>query len=87
MLLTVSLRDTVLGVSAAHLSLESESRSEPCSSLPPDLVSVLTTPPAKRPYSAEIAAVWVVVSCTASSIQSALGVLRMLSWTTTPLTR
>ena len=37
-----------------QLSLRRLSRNEPVNSLPPDLVIVLTTPPVKRPYSAEM---------------------------------
>jgi hypothetical protein len=44
------------------------SRSVAWNSLPPDLVSMLTTPPVNRPYSAETPDVVVVVSWTASSM-------------------
>ena len=50
------------GVSPFQLSLVTLARKEPENSLPPDLVTVLTTPPAKRPYSAEALLVMVVVS-------------------------
>src|SRR5205085_11340059 len=50
------------GDCADHAGLVRESRSAPENSLPPDLVMVLTTPPLKRPYSAEIAPVSTVVS-------------------------
>src|SRR6185503_16750926 len=51
-----------------QLSLLSVSRNEPLNLLPPDLVTTLTTPPLKRPNSAEMPAVATVVSWTASSI-------------------
>ena len=54
--------------------------------MPPDLVMALTTPPPKRPYSAEMAAVLVVVSCSASSMKRSSGVARRLSCTVTPFT-
>src|SRR5947209_12222640 len=41
------------GVSAVHLSLSTVMRAEPLTALPPDFVSALTTPPWKRPYSAD----------------------------------
>src|ERR1035437_3657819 len=44
------------------------SRSDPLKVLPPAFVMVLMTPPANRPYSAEMPPVWVVVSWTASSM-------------------
>ncbi len=88
-LLILSAREyrTVFGVSAVHLSLSKLVRNEPCTSLPPDLVSVLTTPPAKRPYSAEIPDVDVVVSWIASSMNRLVAWPRRFSLTTTPLTR
>ena len=49
-------------------------RNEPLNLLPPDFVIALTTPPVKRPYSAEIAAVDVVVSWIASSMKRLFGV-------------
>ena len=61
-------------------------RNEPQKSLPPDFVIALTTPPVKRPYSAEIAATDVVVSSIASSMKRLFGVPRMLSWMLTPFT-
>src|ERR1051325_2654751 len=51
-----------IGVSEIQSALVTLSRNEPEDSLPPDLVSVLTTPPLNRPYSAEIAPVRIVVS-------------------------
>ena len=56
------------GVSLRHLSLFSVSRNEPLKRLPPDLVMMFTTPPPKRPYSAETPAVATVVSWIASSM-------------------
>src|SRR5436190_13697034 len=60
-------RASLAGVAADHAGLLSESRSEPENWLPPHLVMVLTTPPVKRPYSAEMAPVRTVVSWMASS--------------------
>ena len=54
--------ETVSGVLADQSSLLRVLRSEPESSLPPDFVRTLTTPPEKRPYSAEIPEVATVVS-------------------------
>ena len=71
---------------AVQSSLSNVVRKDPLSSLPPDFVTAFTTPPEKRPYSAETAAVVVVVSCSASSMNRLSGVLRRLSCTTTPLT-
>jgi hypothetical protein len=62
------------------------SRSEPVNWLPPDLVIVLTTPPVKPPYSAEMPAVMTVVSWTASSMKSGCACARTLSVIFTPLT-
>ena len=61
------------------------SRTLPWKSLPPDFVTVLTMPPAKRPYSAEMPEVEVVVSSMASSMNRAFGWPRRLSFTFTPL--
>src|SRR5688572_3668651 len=63
------------------------SRSDPPNSFPPDFVIVLTTPPVKRPYSAEIPPVRMVVSWMASSMNRLCGCPRRFSPTTTPLTR
>ena len=62
-------------------------RNEPLNALPPDLVIALTMPPAKRPNSADTPAVEIVVSCSASSMNSGSDVRRTLSCATTPLTR
>src|SRR5690242_5527459 len=43
------------GVVAVQAGFVIVSRNEPLNSLPPDFVTVLTTPPVRRPYSAEIA--------------------------------
>ena len=59
---SVDSRASPAGVCADQRGLLSESRSEAERSLPPDFVIVLTTPPLKRPYSAEIAPVSTVVS-------------------------
>src|SRR5258705_9782207 len=74
------------GVSFVHRGLVTLSRNEPLKALPPDLVIEFTTPPVKRPYSAEIAPVRVVVSWTASSTNTGCTWLRTFSVTTTPLT-
>ena len=55
--------------------------------LPPDLVMVFATPPANRPYSAEIVPVEVFVSSIASSMKSARDCLRSVSFRTTPFSR
>jgi len=65
----------------------SESRREPLNSLPPDFVIVLTTPPVKRPNSAEMPPVRTVVSLIASSMYSGFGCPRRFSFTITPSTR
>ena len=64
----LSLRVVVIGVGSVHLSLLRVSRAVKWNSLPPDLVSVLTTPPLNRPNSAETFEIDVVVSSTASSM-------------------
>src|SRR5258706_14761735 len=74
------------GLLATHASLFNVTRSEPEKLLPPDFVIVLTTPPWKRPYSAETLDVEVVVSAMASSMKRGLGVPRLLSMTWTPFT-
>ncbi len=61
-------------------------RNEPENELPPDFVTVLMTPPWKRPYSAEIPFTFVVVSWIASSTNRVFGVARMLSVMTAPST-
>ena len=74
------------GVSASQLSFSRLVRSEPWISLPPDLVMVLTTPPVKRPYSAEMPETEAVVSWMASSMKRSSAWPRRFSLTTTPLT-
>ncbi len=56
------------GVLERHLSLVMSRRIEPVNSLPPVLVMTLTTPPEKRPYSAEIPEVSTWTSLIASSM-------------------
>src|SRR4030081_3222902 len=58
------------GSLAVHLSLVKVVRNDPENRLLPDFVIGLTTPPAKRPYSAEMLPVWTVVSWIASSMKS-----------------
>ena len=60
---------------------------EPLNALPPDLVIALTMPPENRPNSADTPAVEIVVSCSASSMNSGSEVRRTLSCATTPFTR
>ena len=74
------------GVLACQASLFSVTRTEPLNVLPPDFVIVLMMPPWKRPNSAEMPDVDVVVSWTASSMKRLFGVPRMLSVMTAPLT-
>src|SRR5215813_4189984 len=74
------------GVGWVHRSLVTLSRKLAWTSLPPDLVMVLTTPPPKRPYSADTAEVEVVVSWMASSMKRSNGWPRRFSLITTPLT-
>ncbi|MEO8348609.1 MAG: hypothetical protein ABI610_06820 [Acidobacteriota bacterium] len=62
-------------------------RNEPERRLPPDFVIALTTPPVKRPYSADMAPVRIVVSWIASSMKRLCGWPRRFSFTTTPLMR
>jgi hypothetical protein len=69
-----------------HDGFSSVSRSEPLNWLPPDFVIEFTTPPVKRPNSAEIAPVSTVVSWMASSMKSGCAWLRTLSMIATPLT-
>src|SRR5664279_3805987 len=83
---TLWTRFSAAGVIAVHASLLSVVRREPLNALPPDFVIAFTTPPVKRPYSAEMAAVDVVVSWIASSMKRLYGVPRMLSTMTAPLT-
>src|SRR5262249_9566575 len=75
------------GVKARHRSLVKVVRKEPLKSLPPDLVIALTVPPPKRPYSAEMFDVHVLVSSIASSMKRDRGWPRSVLLTTTPSTR
>ena len=79
-------RDSFDGVIADHASSLNVVRNEPLNVFPPDFVIAFTTPPVKRPTSAEIADVDVVVSWIASSMKRLYGVPRMLSTMTAPLT-
>ncbi len=74
------------GVLSFQLSLSRLTRKEPLKLLPPDFVIALITPPVKRPYSAEMPELDVVVSAIASSMKRLFGVPRMLSMTLTPFT-
>src|ERR1041385_1498645 len=78
-------RSSFAGDLADHAALVIESRSDPESSLPPDLVMVETTPPLKRPYSAEMAPVITVVSRIPSSTYIGRICPRTFSVTATPL--
>src|SRR5712671_2994296 len=75
------------GVSDRHASLSNVVRNDPLILLPPDFVIMLTTPPPKRPYSAEMAPVDTFVSWIASSMNRLSACPRRFSFTTTPLTR
>ena len=75
------------GVSAAQASLVNEVRNDPLNRLLPDLVTMLTTPPWKRPYSAEMLPVEIFVSWMASSMNVLRAWPRRFSFTTTPLMR
>ncbi len=66
--ITFCTRVSLAGETADQASFAKEVRNEPLNTLPPDFVMTFTTPPEKRPYSALIAAVDVVVSWTASSM-------------------
>src|ERR1035437_907446 len=72
---------------AIQAGLEKFVRNEPEKLLPPAFVIVLMTPPANRPYSAEIPDVDVVVSWMASSMKRLSGVPRMLSMMLAPFIR
>ena len=74
------------GVVADHAAFVNVVRNEPLNALPPDFVTVFTTPPVKRPNSADTDEVDVVVSAIASSMKRLFGVPRMLSVTTAPST-
>ena len=74
------------GEIAVQASLFHEVRNDPENWLPPDFVTVLMTPPVKRPNSAETELTDVVVSWIASSMKRLFGVPRMLSMMTAPST-
>src|SRR5450432_1394544 len=74
------------GVIADHAGSVRLVRKEPEKTFPPDFVTVLTTPPEKRPNSAETLDVVVVVSWMASSMKRLRAAPRTLSLTTTPFT-
>src|SRR6266542_5750407 len=57
-----SARACSYGVRVRQLSLLNDCRYEPLKVLPPDFVMAFTTPPPKRPYSAEMPLVAMVVS-------------------------
>ena len=84
--MTLSAFGSPYGVVLRQSSLSSVTRKEPLKLLPPDFVIALTTPPVKRPNSAEMPEVDVVVSAIASSMKRLFGVPRMLSWMLTPFT-
>ncbi len=81
------LRESFSGSLLFHFSFVKLVRNEPDSRLPPDFVIVETTPPVKRPYSAEMLPVRIVVSWIASSMNRSCGCPRRFSLTTTPLMR
>src|SRR5687768_1017749 len=74
------------GVSTVQDGLRRFMRQLPENVLPPLLVTALTTPPLKRPYSAEMPEVSTVVSSMASSMNRFCGCANRLSLTSTPLT-
>ena len=71
---------------ARQSSLLNDWRYDPLNVSLPDLVIALTSPPPKRPNSAETPEVATVVSCSASSMYSVNGWPRRFSVITTPLT-
>ena len=62
-------------------------RKLPEKSFPPLLVMALMTPPEKRPYSAEMPAVRIEISCKASSTYRLWAKPNRLSFMSTPLSR
>ena len=62
------------GVSSVHAGFRKLTRPLPENALPPLLVMALTTPPVKRPYSAEMPEVSTCVSSIASSMNRFCGV-------------
>src|SRR3954469_3091292 len=72
------------GVSSIHFVLFRFSRKLPLNVLPPLLVITLTTPPEKRPYSAEMPPVRMFVCWMASSMNRLFAVPNRLSLMSTP---
>ena len=85
MLGRVMLRDFSNGVSSVHAGLRRLTRPLPENLLPPLFVIAFTTPPLKRPYSAEMPDVSTCVSSIASSMNRFCGFANRLSFTSTPL--
>ena len=75
------------GVSSVHDGLVRFARKLPENVSPPFFVMALTTPPVKRPYSAEMPDVRICVSSMASSMKRLSGLPNRLSFTSTPSTR
>ena len=75
------------GVSALHAGLVKFERNAPENRLPPLLVMTLTTPPQKRPYSAEMPEVSTWTSSIASSMNRLFGWPSTLSLMSTPSIR
>jgi hypothetical protein len=81
------LRDFSSGDSLFHSGFDRFRRMLPEKTLPPRLVTMLITPPEKRPYSAEMPDVRTCVSSMASSMNTLFAVPNRLSFTSTPSTR
>jgi hypothetical protein len=79
-------RDTSNGVCVVQLGLRKFTRPLPEKTLPPLLVTALTTPPLNRPYSAEMPEVRTCVSSIASSMKRFCGWANRLSLMSTPFT-
>ena len=77
-------RDSSSGDSLFHAGFVMLSRMLPEKLLPPRLVTMLITPPEKRPYSAEMPDVSTCVSSIASSMKTLFAVPNRLSFTSTP---
>src|SRR5215471_21567368 len=84
-LVRVVLCCTSNGVIALQVGFARFTRKLPENRLPPLLVMALTTPPEKRPYSAEIPDVSTCVSWIASSMKTFCGEPNRLSFTSMPL--
>ena len=76
---TSSVFGSLCGVTVRQSSFVKVTRNDPATVLLPDRVMVLTMPPVKRPYSAEMPDVETVVSWMASSMKSENGSRRRLS--------